>query len=172
MGGRRLERGALNEGAVVATVTVIFAPELLGVTEGCESWHVASEGVPLHDRLTDWLKPPKLVAAMVYVAVAPGLTVCDEEEPDGTASAKSWPVALRASVCGLPPALSVNESVPVAGPPAVGVKVTATMQDPDTATGLEVEHVVPDVAMAKGPETATGAVKVRLALPVLVTVTV
>jgi hypothetical protein len=107
---------------------------------------------------------------MVYVAVPPGETVCDEEEPAGTAMVKSCPMALKLRVCGLSPPLSVNESAPDAGPPAVGVKVIATVQVPDGVTGLEVEHVVPEVAIAKGPETPIW-VNARLALPVFVTVT-
>jgi hypothetical protein len=67
--------------------------------------------------------------------------------------------------------LSVNERLPEAAPRAVGVKVTATVQVPAAATGLDVEQVVPEVAMAKGPEVAI-AVKLRLASPVLVTATV
>ena len=68
-------------------------------------------------------------------------------------------------------ALSLNDRLPDAVPAAVGVNVTATVQVAVAATGFEVEQVVPDVAMAKGPVTPT-AVKVRLALPVLVSVTV
>jgi hypothetical protein len=56
-------------------------------------------------------------------------------------------------------------------PTAVGVNVSATVQVPEAATGLEVEHVVPEAAMAKGPVVVI-TVKVRLAVPVLVTVTV
>jgi hypothetical protein len=67
--------------------------------------------------------------------------------------------------------LSVNERPPEAAPAAVGVNVTATEQVAAAATGFEVEHVVPEVAMAKGPVTAI-PVKVRLPLPVLVRVTV
>jgi hypothetical protein len=67
--------------------------------------------------------------------------------------------------------LSLKERLPDAAPAAVGVNVTATVQDPDAPTGLEVEHVVPDAAIAKGPVRPI-AVKVRLALPVLVNVTV
>jgi hypothetical protein len=95
-------------------------------------------------------------------------------EPEGTVTVKSWPVPLRLTVCVLPAApllLSVTVSAPVAEPLAVGVKVTLIVQDPDAATELEVEQVVPEVAAANGPVTAR-AVKVRLALPVLVTVTV
>jgi hypothetical protein len=66
--------------------------------------------------------------------------------------------------------LSVKDRLPEAEPAAVGVKVTATVQLPDAATGVEVEQVVPLGAMAKGPVTPM-TLKVRLALPVLVTVT-
>ena len=67
--------------------------------------------------------------------------------------------------------MSVNERSPEAAPAVVGVKVTATMQVPEATTGLEVEQVVPDAAILKGPVTPM-AVKVRLALPVFVSVTV
>jgi hypothetical protein len=81
------------------------------------------------------------------------------------------PVPLKVTVCGLLPALSVNERLPETVPTPVGVKVTATMHDPDAATGFEVEQVIPELAIAKGPVMAI-AVKLRLELPVLVTVIV
>ena len=65
----------------------------------------------------------------------------------------------------------MKERVPEAAPATVGVKVIATVQVPAAATGLEIEQVVPEVAMAKGPVVAM-AVKVRLEMPVFVTVTV
>jgi hypothetical protein len=92
------------------------------------------------------------------------------EEPEGGASEKSWPVPLSALVWGLLSALSLKERLPDAVPAVVGVNVTATVQVPAAATGLEVEQLVPEVAMAKGPVTAI-AVRVRLPLPVLVRVT-
>jgi hypothetical protein len=67
--------------------------------------------------------------------------------------------------------LSLNERLPDAEPPAVGANVTATLQVAAAATGVEVEQVVPELATAKGPVAAI-AVNVRLALPVLVKVTV
>jgi hypothetical protein len=67
--------------------------------------------------------------------------------------------------------LSVNERLPEAVPAAVGVNVIATVQVAAEATGFEVKQVVPEVAMAKGPVAAT-ALKVRLVLPALVSVTV
>ena len=96
--------------------------------------------------------------------------MAEVEEPEGGANEKSWPVPLRAMVCGVLGALSLNERLPDAEPATVGVNVTATVQVAAAATGLEVEQVVPEVAMAKGAVTAI-AVKVRLALPVLVRVT-
>jgi len=92
-------------------------------------------------------------------------------EPEPAANVKSWPVPLSAIVWGLLGALSLKERLPDAVPAAVGVNVTATVQDADPPTGLEVEHVVPDATVAKGPVTLI-AVKVRLAPPVLVSVTV
>lgn len=101
----------------------------------------------------------------------PGATLCELEEPEGGASVKSWPAPLSPTLCGLPGALSVNERLPLAEPPVVGVNVTATVQVPEAGTGVDVEHVVPVAAIANGPEAAM-AVKVRLALPVFVSVTV
>jgi len=97
--------------------------------------------------------------------------VAEVGEPEPAASVKSWPVPLSARVWGLPGALSLKERLPDPVPAAVGVKVTATVQDPAAATVLEVEHVVPDATVAKGPVTLI-AVKVKLAPPVLVSVTV
>jgi len=67
--------------------------------------------------------------------------------------------------------LSVNERLPDAVPTAVGMNVTATVQVAAAVTGFEVEQVVPELAMENGPVMPI-AVKVRLALPVLVRVTV
>jgi hypothetical protein len=111
----------------------------------------------------------------VTVTVCAGLVVPTDSEgkvggADKLATAPS-PVALRLTDCGLPGALSVKERLPEAAPAAVGVKVTATVQDPDAATGLAVEQVVPVGAMANGPEMLM-ALMVRLALPMFVTVTV
>jgi hypothetical protein len=97
--------------------------------------------------------------------------VTEVGEPEPAANVKSWPVPLSAIVWGLPGALSLKERLPDAVPAAVGVNVTATVQDADAPTGLEVEHVVPDATVAKGPVTLI-AVKVRLAPPLLVSVTV
>jgi hypothetical protein len=56
-GGRRRERGALTEGAVVVTLTVTLVTELPAVTE-FGTVQVASEGAPVQVRLTLRLNPP------------------------------------------------------------------------------------------------------------------
>jgi hypothetical protein len=62
------------------------------------------------------------------------------------------PVPLRLMVCGLVKALSVNVSVPVAAPVAVGVNVTPTEQLAPAAT--LAPHVL--LAMLNPELTATG----------------
>jgi hypothetical protein len=51
-GGSGRERGALREGAVVVTLTVIFVAELPGVSALGETVQVASEGAPVQVKLT------------------------------------------------------------------------------------------------------------------------
>ena len=67
-GGSGRERGALNEGPVVATLTVIFVAELPGVTGLGETMQVASAGAPLQAKVTLWLNPPCPSRPRVYVA--------------------------------------------------------------------------------------------------------
>lgn len=81
------------------------------------------------------------------------------------------PMPLRLTACGLLVALSVSNRLPEAAPAPVGLKTMVTAQKPAGATGTEVEQVVPGAKMAKGAGAAM-AEKVRLALPVLVRVTV
>jgi len=50
-----------------------------------------------------------------------------------------------------PPALSVTVMVAEREPVVVGSKVTAIVQEPEAATGVDVEQVVPVVAIAKSP---------------------
>lgn len=97
--------------------------------------------------------------------------MAEVEEPEGGANEKSWPVPLRATAWGLLGALSLKDRLPDAAPAAVGVNVIATVHFPAAATGVEVEQVVPELEMANAPVTLI-SLKVRFALPVLVTVTV
>src|SRR5256884_448838 len=76
-------------------------------------------------------------------------------------------------ICGLPPALSVSDSVPVRAPEAVGVKVTLMVQVPPAAkvAGLVGQALAPVLVAAKSPEGANELI-VKAAAPVFVSVTV
>jgi len=78
--------GGLADGAVVVTLTVIL---LVGVAEFGETVQVASEGAPVQEKLTLWLNPSSAPRLNMNVAVWPGKTVCDDEDPEAIASVKS-----------------------------------------------------------------------------------
>ena len=101
----------------------------------------------------------------MYVADFPGATVADVEEPDAAASVKSWPVPLRATLCGLSEALSEMLRVPVLVPPATGLKVTEMVQLAPALT------VVPQVLVWEKSPLAVTLEMVSEALPVSVRVT-
>lgn len=104
----------------------------------------------------------KRLPSAARVGVTPKVVVVDSG---------AVPVPVRLRVCGLPVASSVNTRLPELVPTKVGVKVSATVQESDTASGVAVEQVVPEAAIAKGPVVVM-ALKVTLAVPVLVSVTV
>src|SRR5206468_233151 len=83
------------------------------------------------------------------------------------------PFPLRESICGLPPASSASDSVPVPAPEAVGVTVTLMVQVPPAAkvAGLVGQALAPVLVAAKSPEAANELI-VKAAVPVFVSVTV
>src|SRR5438105_15044146 len=103
--------------------------------------------------MSSWLPKPRLVGA------------------NPTAGAVPFP--LSATVCGLPPALSVTDSVPVRAPEVVGVKVTLIEQLAPAAkvAGLVGQALAPVLVAAKSPEAAKEVI-VKAAVPVLVSVAV
>jgi hypothetical protein len=101
----------------------------------------------------------------VKVAVPPGETVAELDEASGTLKAKSSPVPVSVTVCGLPAALSVTVTLPVLIPVAVGSKVTLMVQLALAAT-LEPQVLV----WEKSPLTVI-LETLRAALPVLLSVT-
>jgi hypothetical protein len=109
-------------------VTLTFVGELAAVAGFGETVQFASEGAPVHVKLTVPDNPPSPTKLKEYVADWPGAAVADVEEPDDAASVKSWPVPLSAMACGLPGALSEMLMLPVGVPPAVGLKVTLIVQ--------------------------------------------
>ena len=87
---------------------------------------VESAGIPEQDRPTGLLKaPPSGVRVTVKFTEDPRWT--DALDGD-TEIAKSTPVPVRLTVCGLSGALSLNVSVPVLVPNTVGEKATLTAQ--------------------------------------------
>src|SRR5437667_425988 len=66
------------------------------------------------------------------------------------------PFPLRENICGLPPASSASDSVPVRAPKAVGVKVTLMVQVPPAAkvAGLVGQALAPVLVAAKSLEAA------------------
>src|SRR5437016_2226284 len=83
------------------------------------------------------------------------------------------PFPLSENICGLPPASSASDSVPVAAPAAVGVKDTLMVQFPPAAkvAGLVGQALAPVLVAAKSPEAANELI-VKAAAPVFVSVTV
>src|SRR5437867_1489177 len=83
------------------------------------------------------------------------------------------PFPLSVMICGLPPASSASDSVPVRAPEAVGVKVTLMVQFAPAAkvAGLVGQALAPVLVAAKSPEAANELV-VKAAVPVVVSVTV
>src|SRR5439155_373063 len=102
---------------------------------------------------SSWLPKPRLVGANALRGVV------------------SFPLSVM--ICGLPPALSVSDSVPVRAPEAVGVKVTLMVQFPPAAkvAGLVRQALAPVLVAAKSLEGANGLI-VKAAAPVFVSVTV
>src|SRR5438876_902737 len=66
------------------------------------------------------------------------------------------PFPLSVMICGLPPALSVSDSVPVRAPEAVGVKVTLMVQVAPAAkvAGLVGQALAPVLVARTSPHTA------------------
>src|SRR5947208_1915195 len=118
------------------------------------------------------------VAVLVVFPVTDPLTATTTLFPYTTLfrsnpTAGAVPFPLSATVCGLPPALSVTDSVPVRAPEVVGVKVTLIEQLAPAAkvAGLVGQALAPVLVAAKSPEAAKEVI-VKAAVPVLVSVAV
>ena len=118
---------------------------------------MASVSVPGFDRVTVWL------AAVAPILVLPKVSEVGLNDVAGIPR----PVPLSDSTCGVPLALSVTLREPVRVPPSVGAKTTATMQ---CWPGVNTEPEQPSEEMGNSVVLVdTTPVKVRLAVPVLVT---
>ncbi len=114
------KRGEMTEAAVVLTVTVTLVAELPKVAGFGVTVQLASAGTPLHVNVTIPDIPPWPPILKVYVADRPGVTVAEVEELEVGANEKSSPVPFKATLCGLPTALSDMLSAPVRLPDALG----------------------------------------------------
>jgi hypothetical protein len=98
-------------------------------------------------------------ALAVFKACVPKLKVVGE-------SVMSAPVPVRATVCGLPVALSVSVMAPVLVPAAVGTNFTVTVQSAPPVSD------VPQLFVCVKSPLAAMLVILRVAVPLLVRVTV
>jgi hypothetical protein len=116
---------------------------------------MASGPVPVLESVTDW------AAEVVPTAWEANVSEAAERLTPGTV-----PVPERATVRGLPVALSVIVTAPVRPPAAVGVNVTLMVQEAPAASEVPQAFVCAKSPVATMPEIASGAV------PVLESVTV
>lgn len=155
---------------VIVSTVVTAAP--IGVTDGGEKDPDEKGGRFEAENETGFGKPfAPGVIVMVAIAGCPAVALTGV---DGPATVKSIPVPESKTVCGLPAALSVIESVAIRLPVATGVNVRLTTQFAPTGTDeLPVQVLL--LAMAKSamfaPLRAT-PVMLSAEPPELVTITV
>src|SRR5207237_516261 len=170
--GRRVG-GITSALVVIDTCACWGVTPSAAVTEDGDTVQVAPVSAPAHARETADLSPPVGVMVTVNMRVFPAFTFWVPAGPVNAKSGAAVPFPLSASVCGLPPALSATDSVPVRAPEAVGVKVTLMEQLAPAAkvAGLVGQAFAPVLVAAKSPEAAKELI-VKAAVPVLVNVTV
>lgn len=117
------------------------------------------------------MSPPVLVSVYASTLLAPILVLVKKLPiPDGgvapmepvSEATAPCPEPLRLMVCGLPGALLVMVNVPVRLPVAVGVKLTFSVQNPDTPRPL------PQLLVTEKSPVVAMLLMVRAAVPVLV----
>jgi len=89
------------------------------------------------------VQPPPTKRATQEKLIVPGVSV---------AVVAAAPMPLRETVCGLPEASSVTESVPLRVPEEVGVKVTVMVQEAPEARLEPQLPLSPKLALAAIPE--------------------
>lgn len=135
---------------VVVGVNVTAIVQLAPATTLVPQLFVSAKSPLTSIRATFSVRPPEFVSAtvcaglVVFGSCAPKL-----REAGARVTAGAMPVPVNCIICGLPLALSVNVSVPVRMPSAVGLKVTEAEHAPPA--GIEPLQV--SVAV-KSPETA------------------
>src|SRR5437660_1834353 len=165
--------GITNALVVMDTCACWGVAPSVAATEAGDTVQVEPMSAPAHARPTGDLNPPIGVMVTVNVRVFPAFTFSVAAGPVNPKSGAAVPFPLSVMICGLPPALSVTDSVPVRAPEAVGVKVTLMVQFAPAAkvAGLVGQALAPVLVAAKSPEAANELI-VKAAAPVFVSVTV
>src|SRR5207302_960993 len=165
--------GITNALVVMDTCACWGVAPSVAATEAGDTVQVEPMSAPAHARPTGDLNPPIGVMVTVNVRVFPAFTFSVAAGPVNPKSGAAVPFPLSVMICGLPPALSVTDSVPVRAPEAVGVKVTLMVQFAPAAkvAGLVGQALAPVLVAAKSPEAANELI-VKAAVPVFVSVTV
>src|SRR5437667_178069 len=165
--------GITNALVVMDTCACWGVAPSVAATEAGDTVQVEPMSAPAHARPTGDLNPPIGVMVTVNVRVFPAFTFSVAAGPVNPKSGAAVPFPLSVMICGLPPALSVTDSVPVRAPEAVGVKVTLMVQfaPAGKVAGLVGQALAPVLVAAKSPEAANELI-VKAAVPVFVSVTV
>src|SRR5437667_464659 len=165
--------GITNALVVMDTCACWGVAPSAAATEAGDTVQVEPMSAPAHARPTGDLNPPIGVMVTVNVSVFPACTFAVAAGPVNPKSGAAVPFPLSVMICGLPPALSVTDSVPVRAPEAVGVKVTLMVQFAPAAkvAGLVGQALAPVLVAAKSPEAANELI-VKPALSFFVSVAV
>src|SRR5205807_476672 len=148
--------GITNALVVMDTCACWGVAPSVAATEAGDTVQVEPMSAPAHARPTGDLNPPIGVMVTVNVRVFRAFTFSVAAGPVSPKSGAAVPCPLSVMICGLPPALSVTDSVPVRAPEAVGVKVTLMVQFAPAAkvAGLVGQALAPVLVAAKSPEAA------------------
>src|SRR5947209_2359186 len=164
--------GITNALVVMDTCACWGVAPSVAATEAGDTVQVEPMSAPAHARPTGDLNPPIGVMVTVNVRVFPAFTFSVAAGPVNPKSGAAVPFPLSVMICGLPPALSVTDSVPVRAPEAVGVKVTLMVKFAPAAkvAGSVGQALAPVLVAAKSPEAATeliviAAVRVFVSVP-------
>src|SRR5437016_2990337 len=165
--------GITNALVVMDTCACWGVAPSVAATEAGDTVQVEPMSAPAHARPTGDLNPPIGVMVTVNVRVFPAGSFAVAARPVDPHTGAAVPFPLSVMICGLPPALSASDSVPVRAPEAVGVKVTLMVQFAPAAkvAGLVGQALAPVLVAAKSPEGANELI-VKAAVPVFVSVTV
>src|SRR5438034_6221690 len=125
--------GITNALVVMDTCACWGVAPSVAATEAGDTVQVEPMSAPAHARPTGDLNPPIGVMVTVNVRVFPAFTFSVAAGPVNPKSGAAVPFPLSVMICGLPPALSVTDSVPVRAPEAVGVKVTLMRSEEHTS---------------------------------------